>query len=247
LPLTAPARLHLLLTMDKKPPSAAASSSGSTESQHVTGHKRPLDVSSLASEPLHARQRGDTPSSITAPAPAAPAGSSLPRPSAQSFHDVYRSGAFFSDKTKYIYEIENLGERGRLILAVFPRRFGKSTFLDTLAQYYDVRNKDAFEQLFGITDIGKNPTPLRSKFMVLCLDFSGLETSSYEAFNASFSVNLVDAIGRFCVRYGVSLPEARDGVALFEKLWRAVFEAQIDDPTKPGVRISPSQLFLTIS
>ncbi|MEA3267344.1 MAG: AAA family ATPase, partial [Candidatus Fermentibacteria bacterium] len=65
---------------------------------------------------------------------------------------------YFVDKTKYIKELENLGSEYLFFLR--PRRFGKSLWLSILEHYYDVNKKERFEELFGDTYIGKNPTPL---------------------------------------------------------------------------------------
>jgi hypothetical protein len=179
---------------------------------------------------------------VVVPSPAAtfPYGS-------QTFAEIYRPAVFYSDKTRFIRQIEALGTAARAVLALFPRRFGKSVFLETVGEYYDVRNKRSFKTLFGGTDVGKNPTDLQSRFMVLRLDFSGIRAASFEDFNDKFSENLVDAIGRFCTKYNFKVPEARDGVALFEKLWSAVLAQQQADPTKPGVRRSPYTIGLADS
>ena len=59
-----------------------------------------------------------------------------------------------------------------------PKRFGKSLWVSLLEHYYDVRFKDEFEMLFGKTDVGRNPTPLRNSFLVLSLDFSAITLGS---------------------------------------------------------------------
>ncbi len=41
-----------------------------------------------------------------------------------------------------------------------------------LRAYYDIRNKDHFQELFGDLWIAQRPTPLQGKFQVLYLDFS---------------------------------------------------------------------------
>jgi hypothetical protein len=74
----------------------------------------------------------------------------------QRFRELYAPGNFYSDKTRFIRHIEAI-PNGRQVIALFPRRFGKSLFLDTLAEYYDVRNKNSFAQLFGHLDIGRQP------------------------------------------------------------------------------------------
>lgn len=112
-----------------------------------------------------------------------------------SFRDLYAPAKFFSDKTGFIRALEqNLGAKGKAVLALFPRRFGKSMFLDTLSEYYDIRNKDSFQSLFGLLNIGREPTPKRNAYMILKLDFSGLDSESYAGFNKSFSDSIVKAV-----------------------------------------------------
>jgi hypothetical protein len=55
-----------------------------------------------------------------------------------------------------------------------PRRWGKSTFLQTLADYYDKRKTDSFDSTFGQLYIGKHPTNARSAFLVLTFDFTSI-------------------------------------------------------------------------
>ncbi|MCP4217423.1 MAG: AAA family ATPase [bacterium] len=77
------------------------------------------------------------------------------------------------DKTAYI----RLMEEYKNPVFLRPRRFGKSLWCTTLQYYYDINEADDFEKLFGHTDIGKNPTPLHNRFMVLHLDFSIIDPS----------------------------------------------------------------------
>jgi hypothetical protein len=53
-----------------------------------------------------------------------------------------------------------------------PRRWGKSTFLNMLAAYYDVKTKDSFEEIFGGLHIGKAPTKFRNSHVILLFNFS---------------------------------------------------------------------------
>jgi hypothetical protein len=55
-----------------------------------------------------------------------------------------------------------------------PRRFGKSLIISMLHAYYDVKFADRFEEFFGGTDIGANPTEERGKYLVLYFDFSAV-------------------------------------------------------------------------
>ena len=56
----------------------------------------------------------------------------------QSFNKIYKTpNSWFVDKTGYIKVLENLDMDA--ILSLRPRRFGKSLWIDTLANYYDIK------------------------------------------------------------------------------------------------------------
>ena len=59
----------------------------------------------------------------------------------QNFADIRRDGLYYIDKTAYIRELEI---RSRKLFLVRPRRMGKSLFVDMLARYYDISEKDNF-------------------------------------------------------------------------------------------------------
>jgi hypothetical protein len=56
---------------------------------------------------------------------------------------------------------------------------------------------DKFERLFGSLYIGKHPTPNKNNYVVLNLDFSGLDTTSEERFRESFSGRIEDCVCDF--------------------------------------------------
>ncbi|KPA11963.1 ATPase AAA [Candidatus Magnetomorum sp. HK-1] len=89
------------------------------------------------------------------------------------FKSIIKENYVYLDRTKYISQIENMGKS---ILFLRPRRFGKSLFLDTMQNYYDIAMKDEFNNLYGRLDIGKNPTDLHNQYFVLTLDFSCVQT-----------------------------------------------------------------------
>ncbi|RHZ49142.1 hypothetical protein Glove_529g25 [Diversispora epigaea] len=71
-----------------------------------------------------------------------------------------------------------------------------------LESYYDIKNKECFEQLFGNLYIGKNPTKLASSFLVLKFNFSGLRTNeACDIFNANFHMILNSNMTLFMNRY----------------------------------------------
>ncbi len=85
------------------------------------------------------------------------------------FEIVRRDNLYYVDKTMYLPRLES---QARNLFFIRPRRFGKSLFISMLRAYYDIRNKDRFQELFGGLWIGQHPTPLQGKYQILYLDFS---------------------------------------------------------------------------
>ncbi len=110
------------------------------------------------------------------------------------------SNYYYVDKTPYIEKLEALGSRYHFFLR--PRRFGKSLFLSSLCYYYDIRQKDNFEKLFGGTYIGKHPTAMANSLPILRLDFSGMQTHlSDEKIENSFDMIVGGSVNSFLFRY----------------------------------------------
>ena len=89
-----------------------------------------------------------------------------------NFEDIRLDNYYYVDKTSYIPLIE---QSDRFFFFIRPRRFGKSLTLNMLQHYYDVRAKDRFDALFGDLYIGKHPTADRNSYLVLYLNFSGID------------------------------------------------------------------------
>ena len=102
------------------------------------------------------------------------------------FDIVRRDNLYYVDKTMYLPKLES---QARYLFFIRPRRFGKSVFISMLHAYYDIRNKDKFQDLFGDLWIGQHPTPLQGKFLVLYLDFSQVGGSIEQ---------LEDKFNRYC-------------------------------------------------
>ena len=85
------------------------------------------------------------------------------------FVRVMTQNMYYVDKTMYLPELEKPPSN---LFFIRPRRFGKSIFLSMLHAYYDCRQKDRFQTLFGNLWIGSHPTPLQGRYQVLHLDFS---------------------------------------------------------------------------
>ncbi len=104
----------------------------------------------------------------------------------------------FVDNTAYIRKLENVATP----IFIRPKRFGKSVVCSMLAHYYDINLKDRFDELFGNTDIGRNPTPLRNSFLVLPFDFSTVQVGSLAEIERNFWENIKRSVGSFAVKYG---------------------------------------------
>ncbi len=87
------------------------------------------------------------------------------------YRRIRQEGMVYVDRTAAIREIERLGS---ILVFLRPRRFGKSLWLQTLANYYDLRCKDEFESLFGGLAIGENPTPRRHRYFVMQWNLSSV-------------------------------------------------------------------------
>ena len=84
------------------------------------------------------------------------------------FRAIRLERRLYVDKTHFIRPLEN----ERFTFLIRPRRFGKSCWVSLLENYYDRKWAGEFEQVFGGTSIGSNPTANRHSFVVVRFDFS---------------------------------------------------------------------------
>ncbi len=136
------------------------------------------------------------------------------------FRAIRNEGYFYVDRTDRIPLVEYAGKQ---LVFLRPRRFGKSLWLSTLENYYDLARADDFDRLFGGLKIGQNPTPLHNQYFVLKLNFSVIDPSGdYQAIRRSLFQHLNIRIKETVARYrdagldGVDLDE--DGTASFQSL-----------------------------
>ncbi len=105
-------------------------------------------------------------------APAAPSRAPAPYPTIPYglayFKGLRREGCLYVDKTRFLHALE----QERFVFFIRPRRFGKTCWLSLLESYYDRTEADDFEAVFAGTDIGRHPTPNRSRYVVLRFNFS---------------------------------------------------------------------------
>ena len=102
------------------------------------------------------------------------------------FEQVRKENLYLVDKTMFFEKMERAGH---FLFLVRPRRFGKSLFLDMLESYYDINQKDNFQELFKGLYVADHPTKEQGQFQVLHLDFS-LVGSDLE--------NLYENFNRYC-------------------------------------------------
>ncbi|MGM9978842.1 MAG: AAA family ATPase [Clostridium sp.] len=120
-----------------------------------------------------------------------------------NYEELIKGKYEYVDKTEYIEKLENLYDT--FIFFLRPRRFGKSLFTSVLENYYDINKKNEFENLFGETYIGKNPTPLKNSYYILKFNFSGLITETEESLLNSFNNACIRGINRFINSYNIDM------------------------------------------
>ena len=118
-----------------------------------------------------------------------------------NYEELIKENYYYVDKTMYIEKLENLPEKRILFLR--PRKFGKTLFTSTLENYYDLKKENEFEELFGNTYIGKNPTKLKNTYHILKFNFSGIDTSNEETTMKGFKSKVASSIQLFVERYGI--------------------------------------------
>jgi hypothetical protein len=115
-----------------------------------------------------------------------------------NYKNMVLENGYYVDKTGFI----PLLERYKNPVFLRPRRFGKSLWCTTLTYYYDINELDNFEQLFGHTYIGKNPSPWHNRFMILSLDFSVIDPTGgirdiRDRFNQQCNISLQGVTWRY--------------------------------------------------
>ncbi len=152
------------------------------------------------------------------------------------FYQVITEDYFYVDRTAFISRIEDAGKQ---LLFLRPRRFGKSLWLSTLENYYDLAKADEFDRLFSRLAIGRNPTPKRNQYFVLKWDFSGVnphgEPEEIErALHNYLNRRIVDFAEYYQGRLARPIQiEPADALASFQSLLTAV-------------RLTPHRLYLLI-
>ena len=120
-----------------------------------------------------------------------------------NFADIRMENYYYVDKTAFIPLIE---EADRFFFFIRPRRFGKSLTLNMLQHYYDVHMRDKFDALFGDLYIGRHPTPDRNSYLVLYLNFSGID-GGLDNYRKGLDAHCETCFEYFCDVYAAHLPQ----------------------------------------
>ena len=118
-----------------------------------------------------------------------------------NYEKIIEENRIYVDKTMYIEKMEDLADSTLMFLR--PRKFGKTLFTSTLECYYDKNKVDKFEELFGKTYIGKNPTPNKNRYCILRFNFSGISTNTVEETMKGFREKVDLGINRFVADYEI--------------------------------------------
>ena len=101
---------------------------------------------------------------MTAPYPRIPYGEA-------DIRRIRLRGWLYVDKTRFLRRLEDES----YAFLIRPRRFGKSLWVSVLQNYYDRSMAEHWHGVFDGTDIGREPTGDRSRYVVLRFNFSAFE------------------------------------------------------------------------
>ncbi len=142
------------------------------------------------------------------------------------FRRIRRQRLVYVDRTAHIADLERLGST---LVFLRPRRFGKSLWLQTLANYYDLRRTEEHDEVFGDLAIGRKPTPLAHRYFILQWNFSTVDPSGgVEEIAANLREHVSVQADAFAREYQnhLAAPIAVDGspAAILRSLLSAVSE-----------------------
>lgn len=119
-----------------------------------------------------------------------------------NFISIIRDDCYFVDKTPFIERVERAN---KFFFFIRPRRFGKTMTVSMLQHYYDVKDADIFEEIYGGLYIGQHPTPEHNQYLVLSLNFSTIQ-AGLEGYKESLDAYCNICFTEFCSRYADLLP-----------------------------------------
>ncbi len=134
-----------------------------------------------------------------------------------NFEEIRRSGFFYVDKTPFLPMLESGAGGLAYLLFLRPRRVGKSLLASMLEHYYDLAREPRWDDLFRGLWIHEQPTPNRSGYLALTLDFSPVVTDcSVADIQRSFTNVVKNGIRPFLMRYRARFPDIARFETIFE-------------------------------
>ena len=112
----------------------------------------------------------------------------------------------YVDKTRFLRRLE----REDYVFLIRPRRLGKSLWVSILENYYDRWWGHEFDATFAGTDIGRDPTEERHRYVVLRFDFS-MVNDKLETLEREFETYCMIELRGALERYPDLFPEAALG------------------------------------
>ncbi len=151
---------------------------------------------------------------------------------------IRKENSYYVDKTAFIPYFETAA---KYIMFLRPRRFGKTLFMNMLAAYYDILEKDNYEQNFGGLDIYNHTTSNQGKYMILKFDFSTVD-SRKENVEDSFNFIVCETIRNFVTRYKSVLPantaeQLKDVIDISDKALNKLIAITANSPYKIYIMI----------
>lgn len=119
------------------------------------------------------------------------------------FGRIRRENYYLVDKSSFIPKLE---ETASFLFLIRPRRFGKSLFLSMLRHYYDINEKDNFQELFKGLWIAEHPTWNQGRFQVMHIDFSQIG-GTIDALEENFDGYMRMKFTNFARKYAVFYPK----------------------------------------
>lgn len=113
------------------------------------------------------------------------------------FERIRRDNLYYVDKTQFISVLEG-GDS--YVFFGRPRRFGKSLFVSMLEAYYDIKNKDRFDELFSGLWIHEHPTERRGFYQIMKLDFSKVD-GGLDDVEKNFNIYCGNTLYAFAKKY----------------------------------------------
>ncbi len=125
-----------------------------------------------------------------------------------NFEEIRRRGFFYVDKTPFLPMLESDEAGYAYLLFLRPRRMGKSLLASMLEHYYDLAREGQWEDLFRGLWVHEHPTPERSRYLALALDFSPVSTDGSAAdMRRSFTNVVKNGIRPLLMRYRARFPD----------------------------------------